>query len=708
MSLLSRLIAASTVLDDLPEAIDFDGTNDYLSRASDLVGNADGKTFTFSVWVYCDGLNGSFYGNGFVALAVDSSGRFYGNMFAGDSSGDAINFTTPAGSVPLNRWAHIVVSADASNSANRAVYISDAAVTVTWSAYNNKSIGFSRPAHGVAANQVGSGNFKGRLAHVYLDYTYRDLSVEANRRLFITEDLKPAAGQESLNPIMYLPLTDPEDPGFNAGTGGDFTLNGVVARSGRGPNQYNPAAITLDGSSKYLNRTGVTGISDSKQVTCSFSFTRKELLARVINGTVSGAAQPSFILQDGGTGSLHVTFKNSAGSNVLVVSMPAGSIIEGKRHHVDLSFDLTDVDKRHLLLDGVSAVSSWATYVDDTPKLSGLIYEVGALITPTSIGNDYFNGVMSNLYFDTSYIDLSADNPFYDTVTGKAKDLGVDGSGPTGSPPLIYLPLRGDNAGFNAGTGGDFTAVSGPFTGARGSSEFWAGSAEFDTNGDSLSRTSTIVGAANSKTFSAVFAFSRTATSGLKSTYTMTNPAQSQFRGVTALINNLQLEIEGYNASGTKILDAHVPSAITSANKFITVQVSIDMSDTAKRHIAIDGIPVSPTWNTYTNDFIGLDSSDTAIWLGSNQGSTVVLAGSLGFLWFNTEDADFGQEANRLKFVDAFGYPVDIGEDGSIPTGNQPLIYMPFDDSSDLGYNAGTGGHFTVNGGVTPGPDVKG
>ena len=30
------------------DAIDFDGVTDYLSRSSDLVGNADGKTFTFS------------------------------------------------------------------------------------------------------------------------------------------------------------------------------------------------------------------------------------------------------------------------------------------------------------------------------------------------------------------------------------------------------------------------------------------------------------------------------------------------------------------------------------------------------------------------------------------------------------------------------------------------------------------------------------
>ena len=34
------------------EGVDFDGTYDYLSRSTDLVGNVDSKTFTFSAWVY--------------------------------------------------------------------------------------------------------------------------------------------------------------------------------------------------------------------------------------------------------------------------------------------------------------------------------------------------------------------------------------------------------------------------------------------------------------------------------------------------------------------------------------------------------------------------------------------------------------------------------------------------------------------------------
>ena len=51
---MKELMAAgnSLSLGDKPEGVSFDGSSDYLSRSSDLTGNADGKTFTFSAWVY--------------------------------------------------------------------------------------------------------------------------------------------------------------------------------------------------------------------------------------------------------------------------------------------------------------------------------------------------------------------------------------------------------------------------------------------------------------------------------------------------------------------------------------------------------------------------------------------------------------------------------------------------------------------------------
>lgn len=124
-----------------------------------------------------------------------------------------------------------------SNTSNRFVYINDQASTVTWSAYNNKNIGFVRPAHGVGAYASGSGGFSnGHFAHFYLDYTYRNLSVEANRRLFIDANGGSTAPStlSALSPILYLPMTEDYSIGENLGTGGDFTANGspTIVQSG--------------------------------------------------------------------------------------------------------------------------------------------------------------------------------------------------------------------------------------------------------------------------------------------------------------------------------------------------------------------------------------------------------------------------------------------------------------------------------------------
>ena len=60
---MKELMAAGNSLPtgDTPEGVSFDGTNDYLSRSSDLTGNADGKTFTFSAWVYWNRYQGTVY-----------------------------------------------------------------------------------------------------------------------------------------------------------------------------------------------------------------------------------------------------------------------------------------------------------------------------------------------------------------------------------------------------------------------------------------------------------------------------------------------------------------------------------------------------------------------------------------------------------------------------------------------------------------------
>lgn len=69
-------------------------------------------------------------------------------------------------------------------------------------------------------------------------------------------------------------------------------------------------------------------------------------------------------------------------------------------------------------------------------------------------------------------------------------------------------------------------------------------------------------------------------------------------------------------------------------------------------------------------------------------------------LWFDQTFLDISVESNRRKFIDASGFPVDLGTDGSTPTGSVPLAY--FNGDTDTWHtNEGDGGVFTEIGALT-------
>jgi len=218
---------------------EFDGVSDFLSRSSDLTGNADGKTFTLSCWVYRTGAVPlraiyPFRMQGYFYLEVGTNGAI--NVGGANTSGSTIlEATLPSGTVPLKVWTHILVSVDLSNTSNRHIYLNDVAASPTWASYSNQNIDFTRTTSHINSNTVGSFG-SARHAHIYLDYTYRDLSVTSNRRYFIDADGGSTSPStlSALSPIVYMPMTSDYSIGENLGTGGDYTVNGSpkVVQSG--------------------------------------------------------------------------------------------------------------------------------------------------------------------------------------------------------------------------------------------------------------------------------------------------------------------------------------------------------------------------------------------------------------------------------------------------------------------------------------------
>jgi len=701
----SQVVATSTQA----EAVDFDGTNDYLSRSTDLTGNTDNKTFTFSAWVWSSSTSTSATT---IYSAYDPSSVFTrfeiglnGNQVRvlGYNTSNSLVLQasgTLLGISKANTFYHVLFSMDMANTSNRYIYVNDVSVLDSVAAYENLNIGFATSTHYVGA-LAGTPTLGARFSNVYFDKTYRDLSVTANRRLFITADLKPAAGQAALNPILYLPMSNPTTVGTNAGTGGNFTLTGTIARSGRGPNQYNAPYSDLDGSADYLSKAAVTGLSDSQVFTMNFAF----------NNDAIGTTQYIFLgrlspytkfLVSVDSGLLTVTALNSSVAVVLSFSsrLPYASTLTTNRNYVvSISIDLSSTSNRHVYINGESATTTWTTYtVGGTINFTGLnVFAVGSNYAG---GGTFFNGRLGALWFNTSYIDLSVASNLAKFVSGtgidaKPVDLGATGELPTGTAPLIYLPMYANRAGKNYGTGGDFTVNSGPYTGARGPNEFWGNKAS-GFNGSSniyLTKATALSGVPSSgSTLSIVCWFNLTNYTSNRTIFG-TNSAGTMTLQVTSGGNLFMwLDSSGYvQFSQVVPTGSWVCLMFSKTGSTYTVYVNdtvhtVDVANSFNRGNSV----------TYTNTPVNIATR----YDGSSTGEKWY--GSLSEFYFTTEYIDFSQEANRLKFRDCFGNPTDLPSAITAASVPNPAIYMRFSPTS-FGTNSGTGGNFTVTGTITDG-----
>ena len=685
------------------EAIDFDGVNDRLTRSTDFTGNTDGKTFTFSAWIWYPTESAAQYvftsGQGFeVTVRSTTSGSYIQIIGRNAAGGDVLVtsiLSTGSPSVNNNTFYHLLVSIDMTNTANRFIYINDVAVTPTWTTYSNTNgnIDFTLSADKISVGEARNGGnlYKGRLSNLFLDYTYRDLSVTANRRLFVTADLKPAAGQAALNPIMYLPMSDPTQPGLNQGTGGNLTLTGTVARSGRGPNQYNVPYSTFNGTSDQINHGNFPTATDySKLLTIAFTFKASASLATgpyiIRMTTVFGSVAISVRV---GSSYIGIFCQDTTGTEI-INGLASITPTIGRNYNVVISLDLSNTAKRHIAVNGV-LTATWNTYNTAGsigPHTGGTTMYVGG-------NNSFFPGQIGGLYYAQAYIDLTVAANLAKFVTGTGIDakpmgLGATGELPTGTSALVYLPLYGNAVGKNYGTGGNFNMPT--FPSSRGPNEFWGNWARQNLSGYSY-RTSALVGASTSTAFT--FSAWANFTDPYNNSNTLLNFHDGTFEVLRIRITSGQIQI--YNQSGGTY-QLRFNSALGGVAEGLRhLMVSIDMTNAAKRAVYLDGVLIATTYNTYDTASSFAFGSCPYVGLGCYKYPTTNLEnmdGKYGEVYFTDSYVDLTQEANRLKFRDAFGNPTDLPAAiaaGSVPN---PLIYARFAPGA-YGTNAGTGGNFT-------------
>lgn len=699
MTIERKLLGTTPVSGEvLPEGVSFDGSSDYLSQTSDLTNNTDSKTFTFSCWVYKQDFSGTAYiyvadtnndGDSFT-VNVNSAGAV--GIVGKNSSGGQI-FNLGGFYISKLGWNSILVSIDLISTSKRKVYLNDISVTssVAWNTYTDDTIDFTHANHKIG-NFNYQGNFsswfKGRLAHLFLDYTYRDLSTTSNRRLFITADGKPSKTIPS-SPILYLPMTDAATAGSNSGTGGDFTVNGVLATAERGPNQDNCSASTFDGSNDYLSRASISGLSDGKLFTFSVNASQTSGNGQIFtgsNGKVSiKIAGNKVTVRLKGSNSIALYFNSP---------YPANELAYGQHNSISFSCDLSDTSKRHMFINGVDVTSgiTFTNYSNETALLVQTPYAIGAAATALA---DVYTGSIGEFYLDTAYYDLATDNPFWDSDTNRPNSVRKV-IADTGVTPAIAMPLMGNDAGNNLGSGGDFTVNSGPYTGARGGSEFWARSVKFDGCSNKLETTAAITSSTTYELSGFFFINQSAVTDNWVFEF---NAGQSNCAFFIDTSNKkfiLSLKSTSGAALGLgSTANGAVWNAINQANTWIPVFFCVDVNN-GTVFMQVQGASESYNLLSTVNPIVSFNSGVRYI---GNRDNYECANYQLSNFYMTSSYIDFSQEANRNKFVDQLGYPIDLTDI------SDPFLYMKFDPSS-LGTNSGTGGNFTVNGTVVAGADV--
>ena len=476
---------------------------------------------------------------------------------------------------------------------------------------------------------------------------------------------------------------------------------------------YFPTSATFDGSNDGLTlSSNLTGAADGKEA--FYSFWVK------LNGG-DGSIQHIQASVDAGGGDLFVIRHNTnrwffyahdAAVSAASWTIESNSLYTASDKWIHVMMSLNGTEE-HLYVNGVEDLKAGFTHNNNVA--------VGAF-TAVTVGKhpigERLNADIADLIYAQQYIDLSV-------AANRAKFITTDGfpvawatSLAALSSPLIAMHLDDGEAVANFannadGTGQAFT-VEGTLTDgadaivyknsfllegqsiAAGTdssiTSYSPGSVVFSgtpyiTRGADL----TGIGDGNTGLISAWVKFGSDGSSEyLWGATTDNNEIQVYRRSDNTLWVNIQ------DTSNNGDLFLKTSETITVASGWTHLLISWDVS-AGYSDIYINDVQSSLSLDTTTSGGLDYTHSNHNFFASDSGDSSEIFNGEAADFWLTVNQTRFEltTESNRRKFINRYGYAVDLGSDGSTPTGTAPLVFFHLDRgeaATAFFANAGTGG----------------
>jgi hypothetical protein len=224
-----------------------------------------------------------------------------------------------------------------------------------------------------------------------------------------------------------------------------------------------------------------------------------------------------------------------------------------------------------------------------------------------------------------------------------------------------------------------------------------ANAVRFDGTNDWLNRGAAWTGAADSKNMILSFWIKMIgADGGLNFIFGDDNTYAERVEVQRLAANTLEISTRA-TSGGTYVQRFVTTNTILIADGWTHVLASFDALNTTQQ-VYIDDVAETASASTNLNALMDFTMAE---WLlGKGTLGNYTNAEIADFYFAPSQYLDFSVTANRRKFIDGAGKPVDLGVDGSTPTGVAPIEFQS-GDTSTWHTNLGGGGGMTENGALT-------